>query len=403
MPILGSQGSGAKGAPTVPVVGTATVTNSTTVSLTFTAPDSKLPITSYTVTSSPSISLSTSGTTSPVTVTGTFADGQAYTFTIAANNLNGTSSASSASNSITPVIPKAGFMAGGLASNGSTRLNTISKVTFSNDSTTTLGAGLSQARYTHSAHSNSGTAGYVCGGYTNSHTSIIDKVTYSSGSVSTLSPGLAATSYEGAGFANSGSHGYVVGGQNQSFNQWGNYIQRTSYSDDTTSGINMSSGSFSQEFSGASNNGVAGYTFGNFVNPSASNTIMKFLFSSNTASSIANTLTNSVGRSTASANSGVAAYVGGGGNPYTSNFSNIDKLTFSNDTKSGLGATLSQTRYRGNGYANSGTASYFSQGDSTGGWSTVDKLTFSNETRSTLSSNITVQNHAAGFANSGVL
>ena len=65
MPILGSQGSGAKGAPGVPTVGTATVTNSTTVSLTFTAPESKLPITSYTATSSPSISLSTSAIITP--------------------------------------------------------------------------------------------------------------------------------------------------------------------------------------------------------------------------------------------------------------------------------------------------------------------------------------------------
>ena len=103
MPILGSQGSGTKAAPTSPVVGTATVTNSTTVSLTFTAPNSKLPITSYTATSSPSIALTTTGTTSPLTVTGTFAASQAYTFTITATNSAGTSSSSSASNSVTPL------------------------------------------------------------------------------------------------------------------------------------------------------------------------------------------------------------------------------------------------------------------------------------------------------------
>jgi len=101
MPILGSQSSGAKGAPTAPTVGTATVINSTTVSLTFTAPSSKLPITSYTVASSPSIALSTSGVTSPLTVTGSFASGQAYTFTITATNANGTSTASSASSAVT--------------------------------------------------------------------------------------------------------------------------------------------------------------------------------------------------------------------------------------------------------------------------------------------------------------
>jgi hypothetical protein len=104
VPILGSSAGAAKGAPGVPTVGTATVTDSTTVSLAFTAPSfSKLPITSYTVTSSPSIALSTSGTSSPLTVTGTFASSTAYTFTIVANNANGSSAASAASNSVTPI------------------------------------------------------------------------------------------------------------------------------------------------------------------------------------------------------------------------------------------------------------------------------------------------------------
>jgi hypothetical protein len=103
MPILGSSAGAAKGAPGAPTIGTATVTNSTTVSLTFTAPSfSKLPITSYTVTSSPSIALSTSGTSSPLTVTGSFVASTNYTFTISAVNPNGTSAESSASNSVKP-------------------------------------------------------------------------------------------------------------------------------------------------------------------------------------------------------------------------------------------------------------------------------------------------------------
>jgi hypothetical protein len=89
--------------PQAPTVGTASVTNATTVSLTFTAgATGGSSITSYTVASSPSISLSTSGTSSPLTVTGTFASGTAYTFTIVATNAQGPSTASSASNSITP-------------------------------------------------------------------------------------------------------------------------------------------------------------------------------------------------------------------------------------------------------------------------------------------------------------
>ena len=89
--------------PQAPTIGTVSRTNNTTVSVPFTAgANGGSAITSYVVTSSPSISLTTSGTTSPLTVTGAFANTQAYTFTVSAVNANGTSSASSSSNSITP-------------------------------------------------------------------------------------------------------------------------------------------------------------------------------------------------------------------------------------------------------------------------------------------------------------
>ena len=90
--------------PQTPTIGTPTATNTTTVSLPFTAGGTGgKTITSYTVISSPSISLSVSGTSSPLTVTGSYATNTPYTFTIAAVNANGTSVASSSSSSVTPV------------------------------------------------------------------------------------------------------------------------------------------------------------------------------------------------------------------------------------------------------------------------------------------------------------
>lgn len=90
-------------APATPNIGTATVVDANTVSLSF-IPGSNngSSITSYTITTSPSISLSYSGLTSPITVTGSFVQNQAYTFTITATNAAGTSSSSAASNSVTP-------------------------------------------------------------------------------------------------------------------------------------------------------------------------------------------------------------------------------------------------------------------------------------------------------------
>lgn len=107
-------------APGAPTIGTATSTGSTTATVTYTAPASNggATITSYTATSSPSGitgSLATSGS-GTITVSG-LAGGTSYTFTVTATNSAGTSSASSASNSITttPVIGQAyqgGFFAG---------------------------------------------------------------------------------------------------------------------------------------------------------------------------------------------------------------------------------------------------------------------------------------------------
>lgn len=93
--------------PQAPTVGTATRVSDTQVSLTFTAnATGGSTITSYTIVSSPSISISTNaGTTSPRTATGTYASGISYTFTIAAVNTNGTSTASAASGSVMPLQP----------------------------------------------------------------------------------------------------------------------------------------------------------------------------------------------------------------------------------------------------------------------------------------------------------
>ena len=103
MPILSSSAGATKGPASAPTIGTATAGNGS-ASVTFSAPSfSKLPITSYTVTSSPE-SVTGTGASSPITVSG-LTNGTAYTFTITATNANGTSAASSASNSVTPIAP----------------------------------------------------------------------------------------------------------------------------------------------------------------------------------------------------------------------------------------------------------------------------------------------------------
>ncbi|WP_338726086.1 Ig-like domain-containing protein [Shewanella baltica] len=87
--------------PGVPTIGTASAADSQ-ASVSFTAPifNGGSSITGYTVTSSPG-GFNASGAASPITVTG-LANGSPYTFSVVAMNAIGSSSASVASNSVTP-------------------------------------------------------------------------------------------------------------------------------------------------------------------------------------------------------------------------------------------------------------------------------------------------------------
>jgi hypothetical protein len=88
--------------PQAPTIGTASRVSNTQASIGFTLNNNGgAAVTSLIVASSPTVSLSYSGTSSPVTVTGTFTLNQGYTFTVRAVNTNGSSFTSASSNQIT--------------------------------------------------------------------------------------------------------------------------------------------------------------------------------------------------------------------------------------------------------------------------------------------------------------
>jgi hypothetical protein len=97
-----STGFSSAAIPNAPTIGTATATSDVAATITYTAAVLGATGTTFTATSNPS---SITGTgSSPITVTGLTAS-TSYTFTVTAGNANGTSAASSASNSITTSAP----------------------------------------------------------------------------------------------------------------------------------------------------------------------------------------------------------------------------------------------------------------------------------------------------------
>jgi hypothetical protein len=95
-----TQGGGIGSVPSAPTIGTATKTNTTTATVTFTPPANTggYAITTYTATSSIGNITGTS-TTSPITISG-LTSGTGYSFTVTATNSLGVSSPSAASNTV---------------------------------------------------------------------------------------------------------------------------------------------------------------------------------------------------------------------------------------------------------------------------------------------------------------
>ena len=389
--------------PQAPTIGTATGTNSTTVSLTFTAnATGGSVITGYTAVSNPSISLSTSGTTSPVTITGTFAGDTAYTFTLAAVNANGTSTASSSSNSITPyAIPKFLYFGHGESD------NFLDKVAVPTDTVSALTATLSPSPYQRgTSFANSPTAGYYGAGL--NVTSDIKKLTFSSDTVSLLSTKLSlANQYAPFGFANSGTAGYFAGGSNNGASYY-TRLDKLTFSNDTNASLGNVLSPARDNSSGngaASNNGTAGYWAGGY-GPTAVATAQEKLNYSNDSRSAITAVTYG-GGITGLANSGTAGYYSGGYQS-TQPTSYIQKITFSNDTPSVLSNRLARARNAaGSAASHNGVAGYFANGNDSAGQpqSHVDKMSFSTETSALMSSNLTYAGRygALGFANSGTL
>jgi hypothetical protein len=99
----------------------------------------------------------------------------------------------------------AAYFAGGLTT-GNGILSAVDKFAFPADTRSTLGTGLSSARYALAGMANSGVAGYFGGGFNGSAgETTVEKYAFPSDTKTSVSGGLSSTRYTVAGFANEGT------------------------------------------------------------------------------------------------------------------------------------------------------------------------------------------------------
>ena len=291
----------------------------------------------------------------------------------------------------------AGYIMGGAGG----YLDIVDKFLFPDDSRTTLGTGLSSARHSGAGMSNSGVAGYAAGGGTTGNTpqTTVDKFAYSDDSRSTLGTGLADTRTNlPFSFSNSGTAGYIGGGWSSTGSAAIDKVDKFAFSDDSRSTISDTLVAATSYICGMANSGTAGYACGGYTGSNLSR-VEKMPFGTDTFSTLGTGLATAVRLPAAMANSGTAGYVGGG---YSSTMiDDVDKFAFSDDSRSTLGTGLSNNNQAGVGIADTGVAGYFAGG--VGIANAIDKYAFADDSRSattTLSANRT---YMSGAANEGAL
>jgi len=289
------------------------------------------------------------------------------------------------------------FLAGSTAT---IALTAIDKLTFSNLTRSTLSATLSTENYTGGNVANNNLAGYHLGGANNvaTRTNVIDKLSFPYDIKSTLSATLAtATMYLGGGASNQGTAGYIFGGNDATTGDLTS-IQKLLYSTEARSSLSATLSRTIRRNYAIGDSGNAGYMVGGYANaiPGSSSRIEKLLFSTEAVSTLSDTLSTAAFDLTAAANTGSAGYV------FISRATEIDKITFSSDTRSTLSSFSTINNTWSSATSDSGVAAYRGGGyDAAGYLGTLEQFSYSTETMSILSTTLSFSSSNPGaFANS---
>ena len=426
--------------PQTPTIGSVSIVSSTNVTVNWTGLTGGSGITSVAVTSSPSISLTYSGTSTALSVTGAFASNQSYTFTMTTTNAYGTSSTSNGVASTPNPVTPAMYIAGGVWNTTTTggsitdygKRNT-GQFRFDTEVASTTADNMVKFWMKPVGLSNPGSAAYVLGGMANTggpislsfgsavgtKTGAIEKLNITALTWSTIGA-TTSTTYTEYGQCSSLENGTTAGfvfydGNNNSSNTTTCTVQKLTYSGETIS--NMSSititansatpfsNASSFSYSGNQNNtpdmsnpGVKGYLKGQAgIGPSSNFNIFTFNFTTGVHGA-------SIGASTGLGGSFNHSFVNGSTAGYTlagtaGSASTFGKMPFATETMSATSATLSVARnfFSARGYT-AGGAGYITAGSAGTYNTTTDKLTFSTDTRSSIAQTCNGASHQASLA-----
>ena len=233
----------------------------------------------------------------------------------------------------------AGYSMSPTQSNG-TPLGYAPKVTYSTDTRTNTGTGLTPHGGGRTGMSNTGTAGYSGGGYNGGNLAQISKVNFSNDACSTLGATLPSARREVTQGGNKGTAGYMCGGYGDG---WGSSIEKLTYSNESRSSIGTSLPSAGGQCPTNVDTETALYMFGDqYVSVNGAR-IWKLTFSGETGSTLSPTLTTKRNTHAAGQSKGFAAYVMGGlgeGNAY---LNSIEKFSFVTSTISAVSTVLAYT------------------------------------------------------------
>lgn len=301
----------------------------------------------------------------------------------------------------------AGYFLGGYVNNAYS--SSIEKLSFTSETLSTLSATLTSATSSGASYANSGVAGYNAGGQdSGGSVNRIDKITFPADTKSTL----AATVFQGtwqAGFANNGVAGYSAAGYGPSLNgnDRTNTVRKLLFSTETTSQLG-STVAYAGLFGAMANFTVAGYYMGGNKLTGANlvhNEIHKVIFSTDTVSQLAATLTIGLYAASGTGYASVAGYRWSGIDLNAVQLTTMDKISFSNDTRTHLGSILTTAKdYAAGAFDNHLIAGYVGGSDTAGGTMDIAKMTYVSETLTTLATSFSQPRMYGntGFADCGV-